>query len=151
MATKQQVFSVLAVASAPLSRAELERQLGEPARQWATQLLRWMNAGFIEDVGDQHYVLTEKGREETQVEGKRMSKETEALREKIAGCIILKFDDILQAFKDAGGVFLDPDQSLPQQIKSLNEDKDWHDIGYEDGYIEAQQDMLKANFRRIKK
>lgn len=63
MASKQQVFNVLAAASGPMSRVQIAEKVGEEFRKFQTQMERWMGAGFIEDKGDEHYVLTEKGRE----------------------------------------------------------------------------------------
>lgn len=65
MATKEQVFGVLAAASGPMSRAELEEKVGESYRTFQSQLDRWIKQGLIEDTGDHHYVLTEEGREES--------------------------------------------------------------------------------------
>jgi len=66
MASKQQVLGILAGASGPMSRAEVEEKVGESFRSLQTQFVnRWMkDEHLIEDVGDQHYVLTDKGREE---------------------------------------------------------------------------------------
>lgn len=66
MASKEQVLGVLAAASGPMSRAEIEEEVGESFRGLYTQFVsRWMKTDhLIEDVGDQHYVLTDKGREE---------------------------------------------------------------------------------------
>jgi len=65
MATKEQVFSALAAASDAMSRAQLEEAVGESYRQFQTQLGRWEKAELIEDTGEHHYILTEKGRAET--------------------------------------------------------------------------------------
>jgi len=66
MASKQQVLGILAGASGPMSRAEVEEKVGESFRSLQTQFVnRWMeDEHLIEDVGEQHYVLTDKGREE---------------------------------------------------------------------------------------
>ena len=66
MASKEQVLGILAGASGPMSRAEVEEKVGESFRSLQTQFVnRWMKTEhLIEDVGDQHYVLTDKGREE---------------------------------------------------------------------------------------
>jgi len=64
MASKQQVFRVLAKASGPLSREELADGVGESYRGFLTQLNHWVKDGLIEDTGDQHYLLTDKGRED---------------------------------------------------------------------------------------
>jgi len=66
MASKEQVLGILAGASGPMSRAEVEEKVGESFRSLQTQFVnRWMKEEhLIEDVGDQHYVLTDKGREE---------------------------------------------------------------------------------------
>lgn len=63
MATREQVFTVLAAASGPMSRAQLEEGVGESYRKFVTQMQRWEKQGLIEDKGDHHYVLTDKGRE----------------------------------------------------------------------------------------
>ena len=63
MASLQQVFGVLAKASAALGREELGTKVGQPVREWQTQLKGWIDHGFIKDTGDQHYILTDKGRE----------------------------------------------------------------------------------------
>ena len=65
MATRVEVFAVLAAASGPLSREQLGEQVGQPVREWQKQLKGWIDNGLIEDTGDQHYVITEKGRKET--------------------------------------------------------------------------------------
>lgn len=64
MATKEKIFEILAGASGPMGRTELEEKVGESYRRFQTQLDRWVKQELIEDVGDHHYVLTEKGREE---------------------------------------------------------------------------------------
>ncbi|HUV55613.1 MAG TPA: hypothetical protein VMV84_00090 [Dehalococcoidales bacterium] len=69
MASKQQVFGILYKASAALGREELGEKVGQPVREWQTQLKGWMDKGFIKDTGDQHYVLTDTGREESLKEG----------------------------------------------------------------------------------
>jgi len=82
-----------------------------------------------------------------------MSKEIEALREKIANILGGDYTDpdvksaviqILQAFKESGGVFLAENQSLPLV-----------QIDFEAGIganIEATKEvMLRANFRKIRK
>lgn len=65
MASKEQVFGVLYKASVALGREELGEKVGEPVREWQKQLKGWMDKGFIKDTGDQHYALTETGREES--------------------------------------------------------------------------------------
>ncbi len=62
MGAWQQVFSVLAAATGPMSRVQLEDKLGVKFGTIATQVKRWIDANFIEDTGDYHYVLTEEGR-----------------------------------------------------------------------------------------
>lgn len=64
MANKEQVFQAMAASSGAMSRVQLEEAVGEKYQSFATQLKRWMEKGFIEDVGEQHYQLTDKGREE---------------------------------------------------------------------------------------
>ena len=64
MATKEQIFGILSGASGPISRAELEEKVGESYRKFQTQLDRWMKQELVEDTGDKHYVLTDKGRED---------------------------------------------------------------------------------------
>jgi len=64
MATKEQLFGILAGASGPMSRVELEDKVGEKYQTFQTQLDRWIKQGFVEDTGDHHYVLTDAGREE---------------------------------------------------------------------------------------
>lgn len=64
MASRGQIFGILAGASAPMSRTELEEKVGESYRRFQTQLDRWVKQELIEDVGDHHYVLTDKGRDE---------------------------------------------------------------------------------------
>lgn len=62
MATREQIFGILAAASAPMSRHTLEEKVGESYRHFQTQLNRWEKAEYIEDKGDHNYVLTERGR-----------------------------------------------------------------------------------------
>lgn len=64
MATKEKIFSILAGASGPVGRTELEEKVGESYRRFQTQLDRWVKQELIEDTGDHHYVLTDAGREE---------------------------------------------------------------------------------------
>lgn len=64
MASRAQIFGILAGASAPMNRLELEEKVGESYRRFQTQLDRWVKQELIEDVGDHHYVLTDKGRDE---------------------------------------------------------------------------------------
>lgn len=66
MATQKQVLTALAPASGPMSRSDLEKEIGEPYSKFQTVLDRLTDPkkGLIEDVGAHHYVLTEKGREE---------------------------------------------------------------------------------------
>lgn len=63
MATKPQVYRILAAASGPTSRTELADKIGEKYGNFQSQLDRWEKDGEIENVGDHHYILTEKGRE----------------------------------------------------------------------------------------
>ena len=63
MATKERIYGILAAASGPVSRADLEEKLGQSYQTFATQLVRGITRGELEDTGDNHYVLTEKGRE----------------------------------------------------------------------------------------
>ncbi len=75
MAVWQQVFGVLAAATGPMSRVQLEDKLGVKFGAIATQMERWMGRGkgaakppLIEDTGDYHYVLTEEGRKKAMEE-----------------------------------------------------------------------------------
>jgi len=63
MASREQIFGILAGASGPMGRIELEEKVGESYRRFQTQLDRWEKQELIEDVGDHHYALTDKGRE----------------------------------------------------------------------------------------
>ena len=65
MASKEQIFGILAGASAPMGRIPLEEKVGESYRRFQTQLDRWVKQGLIEDTGDHQYILTDKGREES--------------------------------------------------------------------------------------
>lgn len=62
MAAWQQVSSVLAAATGPMSRVQLEDKIGVKFASIATQMKRYIEAKLIEDKGDYHYVLTEEGR-----------------------------------------------------------------------------------------
>jgi len=64
VATKEQIFGILAGASAPMSRVELGAKIGTDYRSFQTQLDRWVKQKTLEDAGDHHYVLTDTGREE---------------------------------------------------------------------------------------
>ena len=64
MATKQQIFSILAGASGPMGRLEIEEAVGERYQVFQSQLDRWVKQGLIEDKGEHHYILTDQGREE---------------------------------------------------------------------------------------
>ena len=64
MATKEQIFTILSGASAPMGRADLEEAVGESYRRFQTQLDRWVKQELLEDTGEHHYVLTDKGRAE---------------------------------------------------------------------------------------
>lgn len=63
MATREQIFPILCEASGPMSRQAIEEKVGESYRKFQTQLNRWVKQGLIEDKGDHHYVITEKGRD----------------------------------------------------------------------------------------
>jgi len=41
------------------------------------------------------------------------------------------------------------DQTLPEMKKALSKEKDWHDIGYEDGHKEAQQEILNEGWAKF--
>ena len=69
MATNAQIMGLLAAASGPMSRAQLEEKVGESYRKFQSQLDRATKAGFLEDTGDHHYTLTDKGREEALKKG----------------------------------------------------------------------------------
>lgn len=69
MATKEQIFGLLAGASGPMSRVEIAKEVGEEYQRFQTQLDRYEKQGLVENVGEHHYVLTEKGREESLAEG----------------------------------------------------------------------------------
>lgn len=64
MASKEQIFGVLAGASGPMSRVELEDKVGEKYQRFQSQLDRWVKQEFLKDTGDHHYILTDTGREE---------------------------------------------------------------------------------------
>jgi len=64
MASKEQVLQAMAASSGSMSRAQLEEAVGERYQNFATQMKRWLEKGFVEDVGEQHYQLTDKGRED---------------------------------------------------------------------------------------
>jgi len=64
MATKAQIFGILAAASGPMSRAQLEEQVGVSYRKFQSQLDNWVKAESLQDTGDHNYVLTDKGRDE---------------------------------------------------------------------------------------
>lgn len=64
MASKEQIFGIMAGASGPMSRVQLEEKVGESYRRFQTQLDRWVKQELIEDTGDHCYILTDKGREE---------------------------------------------------------------------------------------
>ena len=68
MAAWQQVSSILAAATGPMSRVQLEDKLGVKFKSIATQMGRWIDAKLIEDTGDYHYVLTEEGRKKAMEE-----------------------------------------------------------------------------------
>ncbi len=64
MASKEQILGILAGASGPMSRAQIEEKAGESYRRFQTQLDRWVKQELIEDTGDHHYGLTDKGRDD---------------------------------------------------------------------------------------
>lgn len=64
MATREQIFQVLAAASGAMTRAQLEEKVGESYRKFQTQLDRWVKQELIQDTGNHTYILTDKGREE---------------------------------------------------------------------------------------
>ena len=64
MASKEQIFGILAGASGSMSRVELEDKVGEKYQAFQSQLDRWVKQELLEDTGEHHYVLTDKGREE---------------------------------------------------------------------------------------
>jgi predicted transcriptional regulator len=64
MATRAQIFGILAAASGSMTRAQLEEQIGESYRKFQSQLDREVKAELIQDTGDHNYVLTDKGRDE---------------------------------------------------------------------------------------
>jgi len=64
MASKEQILGELAKASGDLSRQQIEEKVGESYRRFQTQLDRWEKQELIQDVGDHHYVITDKGRGE---------------------------------------------------------------------------------------
>ena len=68
MAAWQQVSSILAAATGPISRVQLEDKLGVKFTSIATQMIRWIKAKLIEDTGDFHYVITEEGRKKAMEE-----------------------------------------------------------------------------------
>ena len=64
MASKEQILGELAKASGDLSRQQIEEKVGESYRRFQTQLDRWEKQELIQDVGEHHYVITDKGRKE---------------------------------------------------------------------------------------
>ncbi len=64
MASKEQILGFLSKASGELSRQQIEEEVGESYRRFQTQLDRWVKQGLIQDVGDHHYVITDKGTED---------------------------------------------------------------------------------------
>jgi len=48
-----------------MARTEIGEKIGEDYRRFQTQLDRWVKQGLIEDTGDRHYALTDRGREES--------------------------------------------------------------------------------------
>jgi len=64
MASKEQILEFLSKASGELSRQQIEEHVGESYRRFQTQLDRWVKQELIQDVGDHHYVITDKGRED---------------------------------------------------------------------------------------
>jgi len=65
MASKEQIFGIMAGASSPMSRVQLEEKVGESYRRFQTQLDRWVKQELIEDTGNHCYILTDKGRDES--------------------------------------------------------------------------------------
>src|SRR4030042_2963828 len=70
MASQAGIFKVLAEAEHPLGREEIGNLVGESYRVFQTQLDRWVNRKLLEDVGDHHYMLTDKGRDLLKTLGK---------------------------------------------------------------------------------
>ncbi len=64
MAKKEDIFSVLSAASAPMSRTEIGDKVGEPYRKFQTQLDRWVKQELLSVDEEHNYTLTDKGREE---------------------------------------------------------------------------------------
>jgi len=64
MATKAQIFGVLAAASGPMTRVQLEEKVGVSYRKFQSQLDDWVKEELLQDTGDHNYVLTDKGRDE---------------------------------------------------------------------------------------
>lgn len=63
MATKKQFLTVLSAAGGPLTKAELEAKIGQPYREWQTQMKRAIEAKLVEEA-DGSFVITDKGHEE---------------------------------------------------------------------------------------
>lgn len=70
MASQAGIFKVLAESEKPLGREEIGDLVGESYRRFQTQLDRWVGRGLLDDVGDHHYILTDKGRETLKTLGK---------------------------------------------------------------------------------
>lgn len=62
--TREEILGLFAKASGALSRQQLEEQIGNSYRMFQTQLNRLEGQGLINDEGDHHYVITDKGRQE---------------------------------------------------------------------------------------
>jgi len=91
--------------------------------------------------------------------GNKMAK-SEQLREILAGILYLhkdrsyyqQADQILRAFKNAGGAFVDRDAKLPKPpLARISWYGDQHSLDEDDQmlYREGQKDMLKASYRKI--
>ena len=61
MATKQQIFKVLAPYQVPIHRDFIAQELGESYRRFQTQLNRWTKLGLLEEK-KHRYLLTQAGR-----------------------------------------------------------------------------------------
>jgi len=64
MARKEQILTILAGASAPMSTMTLSKELGEPLSNFKTQLDRWLKGELLEMNEAKEYSLTAAGREE---------------------------------------------------------------------------------------
>lgn len=70
MASQAGIFKVLAESAGPLGRDEIGDLVGESYRTFQTQPNRWLAQGLLDDIGDHHYMLTDKGRETFKTLGK---------------------------------------------------------------------------------